>query len=112
MGKIRLNFYGKGENLLWINLVNFFLILITLGLNIPWAICRYNRWYYRNLSINDKRFKFVGKGSELFPLYFVVSLLSIITLGIYIPFGYCKIMKWLASKVEIIDSDEAENFDI
>lgn len=112
MSKIKFDFYGKGENLLWINFVNFILIIITLGLNIPWAICRYNRWYYKNLILNGKRFKFVGKGSELFPLYFVVSILTIITLGIYAPFGYCKILRWLSTKVELIDEDEAENFDV
>jgi|YNPMSStandDraft_2_1061718.scaffolds.fasta_scaffold00004_6 uncharacterized membrane protein YjgN (DUF898 family) len=112
MEKIRFDFHGKGENLLWINFVNGFLILITLGLNTPWAICRYQRWYYRNLSLGNRRFKFIGKGAQLFPLYFIVSILSLITLGIYLPFGICKIKKWIALNVELLSEEHEENFDI
>lgn len=91
-------FTGGLLGLISTNIVTYLLILITLGIGTPWAICFRERWYAENTYINGKRLQFIGTGLELFGKYIIWLLLTIITLGIYGFWLTIKLKQWTVSK--------------
>lgn len=61
-----LQFHGKGSKLFGIFIVNFLLIIITLGLYYPWAKAALLRYYYQETEFAGSRFTFHGTGKEMF----------------------------------------------
>ena len=49
-----------------INLATCFMIIITLYLSFPWAICFSAKWTCSNIVIKGRRLKFTGSGKYLF----------------------------------------------
>ena len=73
------------------------LIIVTLTLGTPWAVCMMKRWETKHTVINGKRLKFDGTGGQLFGKYIVWLLLTIVTLGIYSLWLAIKMKKWVVS---------------
>ncbi|MDY0023302.1 MAG: DUF898 family protein [Candidatus Izemoplasmatales bacterium] len=91
-------FTGGLLGLIGINILSFILILFTLGIGLPWAVCIKQRWYAEHTYINGKRLAFVGNGGQLFGQYIKWLLLTIITIGIYAFWLNIKMHKWVVSK--------------
>ena len=73
-------------------IICYFIIILTLGIATPWAVCKMQRWKADNTSLNGKKTKFIGEGSALLGKFIIWLLLTIITFGIY---GI-----WMAVKME------------
>lgn len=94
-------FEGKLIALIGINLLTFFLTIISLGFAYPAMYCMKKRWIYRNTVVNGYRLKFTGKGRQLIGKYILWSFLSIITIGIFTLWLPIKYQKWETKHVEI-----------
>lgn len=76
--KYQLQFFGDGGAYFKILIVNFILILLTLGFYYPWARAKKLRYIFGQAALNDEHFHFSGTGKEMFKgfikfiLYFVV----------------------------------------
>ena len=94
-------FEGKLIALIGINLLTFFLTIISLGFAYPAMYCMKKRWIYRNTVVGGYRLKFTGKGRQLIGKYILWSFLSIITIGIFTLWLPIKYQKWETKHVEI-----------
>ena len=95
------NFTGGLLGLIGINIVCVLLVIITLGIGFPWAVCIRERWYTKHTVIDGKQLVFDGTGGQLFGKYIVWLLLTIITLGIYSFWLEIKMKKWVVSHTHI-----------
>ncbi len=66
----------------------------TLGIYIPWALCRLWRLKASHTKIRGKDVSFTGRGGDLFILTLIQGLLTLVTIGIYAPWAVSKILKW------------------
>lgn len=82
----------------WLYFVNgiacYFIILLSLGIAGPWAICKWGRFHASKSSINGKNLEFTGNAIEFLPTYLILILLMIVTAGIYGIWAGPKVMKW------------------
>lgn len=82
----------------WLYFVNgitcYFIILLSLGIAGPWAICKWGRFHASKSSINGKNLVFTGNAKEFLPTYLILILLMIVTAGIYGIWAGPKVMKW------------------
>ena len=76
-------FNGGLLGLIGVNLVQFLITLITLGIGAPWAVCFKERWIASHTVLDGKQLTFDGTGGQLFGTYIKWMLLTIITIGIY-----------------------------
>lgn len=90
-------FDGRLIGLIGINILQFLLTVITIGIGTPWAVCMKERWMAKHTVIDGKRLVFDGKGVQLFGQYIKWFLLSIITLGIYSFWLSIKMKQWVVS---------------
>lgn len=90
-------FTGTLWALIGINILQFLLTFLTLGIGAPWAICMKQRWLADHTMIDGHRHRFDGTGGELFSAYLVWFLLVIITLGIYGLWLNVKLRKWMTA---------------
>lgn len=88
-------FTGGLLGLIGIKLLMFFMILFSIGLLTPWAVCIKENWYTKNTYIEGKQLKFIGTGSSLFGQFIIWFLLTIITLGIYGFWLSINMKKWV-----------------
>lgn len=84
----RLRFQGSGGSLFVIFIVGYLLSMITLGIYLPWFICKLNKYFAANTEIVSTdagvgKLDFVGQGGDLFVTFLVGYLLTLVTLGIY-----------------------------
>ena len=76
--------FNKDIGGLFVNMIVVYLLVIfTLGLGTPWAVCKLERWRADNTTIEGRKIKFVGEGSSLLGKFLFWYFLTIITLGIY-----------------------------
>jgi uncharacterized membrane protein YjgN (DUF898 family) len=61
----RLTFNGMGESLFGIQIVNFFLIIITLGIYSFWGRVRVRKFFMSQTEFAGDRFAYHGSGKEL-----------------------------------------------
>lgn len=61
-----LAFHGTGGSYFGVFLVNFLLMVVTLGIYRPWAITALRKYLYQNTSFGGSRFMYTGTGSEMF----------------------------------------------
>ena len=94
-------FTGGLFGLIGISIAQFLLILITLGLGTPWAICMKERWVVNHTIIDGRKLKFDGTGLQLFGNFIKWFLLSIITCGIYSFWLVIKMKKWVAKHTHL-----------
>ena len=78
-----------------IGLLSFIMILFTLGIATPWALCMKHRWVAKHTVIDGKRLEFDGTGGQLWGNFIKWLLLTIITIGIYSFWLYIKTQHWL-----------------
>ena len=91
----RSEFTGGLLGLIGISILQGLLILITLGLGAPWAICIKERWIAKHTYIDGRQLIFDGTGAQLFGSYIKWFLLTVITLGIYSFWLGIKMKQWL-----------------
>ena len=91
----RSEFTGGLLGLIGISILQALLILITLGLGAPWAICIKERWIAKHTYIDGRQLTFDGTGAQLFGSYIKWFLLTVITLGIYSFWLGIKMKQWL-----------------
>lgn len=87
-------FDGGVLELIGINIVQWLLIIITLGIALPWAVSMKYKWVTNHTTINGKRLKFIGSGGSLFVNYIKWWLLTLITFGIYGFWLEIKLHQW------------------
>lgn len=80
----QLEFFGKGSDYFSIMIVNWLLILVTLGLYYPWARAKRLKYIFGNTSLNNERFHFSGTGKEMFKGFVKLMLFYIVAFGVYI----------------------------
>lgn len=95
------DFDGGVWGLIGIRLLQFLLILVTLGIATPWAICKYERWVAKHTIVDGRRLVFDGKGGQLFGRLLLWGLLTIVTLGIFSLWLPIKYQKWLVSHIHV-----------
>ncbi len=76
-------FTGGLLGLIGINILQFLIIICSLSIATPWAICLKQRWLASHTIIDGKELFFDGTGAQLFGKYLFWMLLTIITLGVY-----------------------------
>ena len=76
-------FTGGLASFLGLQIVNFFILVFTFGLGVPWVVCRSMKWDSEHQVIDGRRIYFDGKASQLFGNWIKWILLTIITFGIY-----------------------------
>jgi len=77
------DFSGGIIGYIGISFLQLILIVFTLGLLAPYAICIKEKWLAKHTRIDWKQVHFDGKGDDLLSVYVKDYLLTIITLGIY-----------------------------
>ncbi len=95
MENSRSEFTGGLLGLIGINILQGLLIMLSLGLGAPWAICLKERWIAKHTYIDGRQLAFDGTGAQLFGSYIKWFLLTIITLGIYGFWLEIKMKQWL-----------------
>lgn len=94
-------FNGGLLGLIGINILQFLLTAITLGLGAPWAVCIKQRWIADHTILDGHRLVFDGTGGQLFGNYIKWFLLTIITLGIYSFWLQIKMKQWVVSHTHL-----------
>ncbi len=62
----KFHFFGTGSDLFSIYIVNFLLIIVTLGIYYFWGKAKIKRYMYSQSDFDGDRFTFHGTGNELF----------------------------------------------
>lgn len=88
------------ENL-GVNLAYVFIISLTFGIAMPWAVAFKQRWIVKNTIIDGRHLTFDGTGGQLFLNWIKWFLLTLITLGIYGFWVSVKMQNWIASHTHL-----------
>lgn len=78
-----LRFLGKGFELFKIQLVNFLLQIVTLGLYYPWAKANTLQYLYSHTTLQDHPFAFTGTGKQMFKGFIKALLILAVILGVF-----------------------------
>lgn len=90
-------FTGGLLGLIGIGILSIIIIVFTLGIGTPWAVCMKERWYTEHTIVDGKQLTFDGNGGQLFGNYIKWFLLTIITCGIYSFWLSIKMKQWVVS---------------
>ena len=101
-------FTGGLLGMIGIGILQFIIVVCTLGICTPWAICLKEAWYVKHTVIDGHKLTFDGKGVQLFGNYIKWFLLCIITIGIYSFWLTIKMKKWVVKHTHMIPLPEAE----
>ena len=96
-------FDGGLLGLIGINLLGGFIILITIGIASPWAVCMKEKWCVSHTIIDGKRLYFDGTGGQLFGNYIKWFLLTLITFGIYGFWLSINMKKWVTKHTHVLE---------
>lgn len=88
-------FDGTVGGELWLDFVNALIIIFTLGICTPWAVCRTQSWKAEHTIIEGRRLRFDGTAMGLFGHWIKWFLLIIITFGIYALWVNVNMQKWI-----------------
>lgn len=94
-------FDGSLLGLIGINILSFLIIVLSLGIALPWAICLKEKWICEHTVIDGQRLKFTGNGMSLFVEWLRILGLCIITLGIYSFWANIAIKRWVINNTHI-----------
>ncbi len=94
-------FTGHISGYIGVAIVSWIIIVFTLGLGYPWAICLTQNWYVKNTVIDGKRLTFDGNGWQLFGNYIKWIFLTIFTFGIYGLWLPIKLQQWLVKHTHV-----------
>jgi uncharacterized membrane protein YjgN (DUF898 family) len=64
--KHKLNFIGEGSAYFGVVIINWLLIVLTLGIYYPWAKAKQLQYLYGATTLDDDTFTFSGTGKEMF----------------------------------------------
>ena len=95
-------FTGRLLGLIGINLLQFVIIVFTLTLGTPWAICMKERWLVEHTVIDGSQLAFDGTGWQLLGNFAKWFLFVIITVGIFMFWLPIKIKKWTTKHTHIV----------
>lgn len=98
MNQNKLQFIGKGGELLGLLLTNWLLNIVTIGFYYPWARVKTIKFYWRNTLINDTPFEFTGTGKEIFRAYIKLLIVAIL---FYSLLAYAKFTKNINLQVSV-----------
>lgn len=98
-------FKGRLIGLIGVNILCFIIIVFTLAIAFPAAVCIKQRWIAKNTIIDGKRLIFDGNGWQLFAHYMKWFLLTIITLGIYSLWLSIKMKQWIVSHTHFVEDN-------
>lgn len=109
-GGVRPNFQGTGGELFVTVLVGYLLSVITIGIYLPWFMCKLVNFITANTTLGptkrgDLRMEFTGRGGELFVTGLVGYLLTILTVGIYLPWFMVKLIKFFSDNTVATAAD-------
>ncbi len=85
------------------NILGFIIIVLTLGICTPWAICMQYNWKIKHTVIEGKRLKFTGSAIGLFGSWIKWFILIILTLGIYSFWVGIALEKWKTKHTHFIN---------
>ncbi len=94
-------FTGGLLGLIGIGMVKIIIIVFTLGICTPWAVCLGERWYAKHTIVDGCQLRFDGTGLQLFGNYIKWFLLTVVTLGIYAFWLSIKMKKWVVSHTHL-----------
>ena len=94
-------FTGGLLGLIAVSIVQGLIIVFTLGLATPWAVCFKEKWYAENTIIDGHRVTFDGTGGQLFGNFIKWFLLTIITIGIYGLWLSIKMKQWVTKHTHL-----------
>ncbi|MCA6489240.1 MAG: DUF898 family protein, partial [Chitinophagaceae bacterium] len=78
-----LRHWGKGFDFFKIQIVNFLLQIVTLGLYYPWAKANTLEYLYSHTTLQDHPFSFTGTGKEMFRGYVKLLVFMGILLSLF-----------------------------
>lgn len=87
-------------------LLTGFVAIITLGIMVPWGVCKLHGWYCKHRVYDGYRLTFDGKTGQLIGNWIKWVLLSIITIGIYAFFVPMKIEAWKAKHTHLVPDEK------
>ncbi len=107
---IQPRFSGQGGDLFVTVLVGYLLSMVTLGIYIPWFVCKLHAYLAASTRIEGTprgtlQLEFTGQGKDLFVTGLVGVLLSIVTCGIYAPWFLVKLAQFFADHTHAIAPD-------
>ena len=94
-------FTGGLLGLIGIGILQGIIILFTLGIATPWAVCLKERWLANHTTIDGRQVIFDGTGGQLFGNYIKWFFLTILTLGIYAFWLDLKMKAWVVSHTHL-----------
>jgi uncharacterized membrane protein YjgN (DUF898 family) len=95
-------FGGTAIELFCVVILQYLMIIITLGFGTPWALCMRERWRTENMVIDGKQVVFEGKGRKLFWRYMWWSFLTLISLGFYAWKRAINVRDWMLDYTHLI----------
>lgn len=101
------NFNGGLLGMFGTGILCWLLCVFTLGIGVPWAVCKWQRWIAQHTVIDDKQLVFDGTGGALFGKYIKWFLLCIVTIGIYSLWLGIKMKKWTIEHTHTEGGEEA-----
>ena len=102
-------FTGRATEYIGVRFLYYVLIIFTLGLGTPWAVCMYQRWRIKSTIVHGHRLTFDGKGWHLFWHCWLWGFLSIVTLGIYALWLPVKVEEWFAKHTHLKCNEEVKH---
>lgn len=94
-------FTGGILGMIGIGILQGLIIVFTLGIGLPWAICLKQSWIAKHTIIDGKQMTFDGTGGQLLGNYIKWYLLTIITLGIYSFWLSIKMQQWVTKHTHL-----------
>jgi len=94
-------FTGGLLGMIGIGILQALIVICTLGIGTPWAVCLKEEWYVKHTVIDGHTLKFDGTGGQLFGNFIKWFLLTIITLGIYSFWLTIKMKQWVVSHTHL-----------
>jgi uncharacterized membrane protein YjgN (DUF898 family) len=104
--KYQLKYDGTGGSLLVTFLVGGLLCGITLGIYMPWFMCKLEKAIFSQMRVSENgqsagSFDFNGNGGDLFGQYLVGAILTGITFGIYFAWFQVRLNKFFMSHTKV-----------
>ena len=101
-------FTGGLLGMIGIGILQALIVIFTLGIATPWAICLKEKWYADHTIIDGEQLTFDGNGMQLFGNYIKWFLLTIVTIGIYAFWLNIKMKAWVVSHTYTVNNKVGE----
>ena len=97
-------FTGGLLGMIGIGILQILIIIFTLGIGTPWAVCLKQRWRVKHTIIDGHQLAFDGTGGQLFGNFIKWFLLTIITIGIYGLWLSIKMQQWVTKHTHLVQA--------